>query len=145
MFKLREALDELNNEYPTIFIDTPPALNFYTRSALIASETCLVPFDCDDFSRQALYVLLESVTDIKNDHNPDLEVEGIVVNQYQARAKLPQKIVTELVNEGLPVLDAYLSPSVKVRESHEKATPLVFLEPKHKLSKEFQALYKKLR
>ena len=53
MFKLRELLLSLS-EYDEIFLDTPPALNFYTRFALIASERCLIPFDCDAFSRQAL-------------------------------------------------------------------------------------------
>ena len=44
----------LGTGYDRIYIDTPPALNFYTRSALIAAQGCLIPFDCDDFSRRAL-------------------------------------------------------------------------------------------
>ena len=56
MYKLNEALDSLSG-YDCVYIDTPPALNFYTRSALIAANACLIPFDCDYFSRQALYVL----------------------------------------------------------------------------------------
>jgi chromosome partitioning protein len=52
--KLKEALDELNG-FEAVFIDTPPAFNFYTLSALIAAQKCLIPFDCDDFSRRALY------------------------------------------------------------------------------------------
>jgi chromosome partitioning protein len=69
MYKLREALDKLQG-YDEIFIDTPPALNFFTRSALIAADTCLIPFDCDDFSRRALYSLMDSVREIQSDHNP---------------------------------------------------------------------------
>jgi chromosome partitioning protein len=61
IYKLRDALDELSNRLRPIWIDTPPALNFYTRSALIAAERCLIPFDCDDFSRRALYTLMENV------------------------------------------------------------------------------------
>ena len=76
-----------------MYIDTPPALNFYTRSALIAVERCLIPFDCDDFSRRALYTLLENVKEIQQDHNAALEVEGIVINQFQPRASLPQRLV----------------------------------------------------
>jgi chromosome partitioning protein len=99
MYKLREALDKLQG-YDEIFIDTPPALNFFTRSALIAADTCLIPFDCDDFSRRALYSLLDSVREIQSDHNASLRVEGIVVNQYQARANLPLRLVDELRAEG---------------------------------------------
>lgn len=141
IYKLREALDELSEDYDQIYIDTPPALNFYTRSALIAANSCLIPFDCDDFSRRALYSLLESVQEIRADHNRDLDVEGIVVNQYQARASLPQKMVRELIEEGLPVLTPYLSSSVKIKESHEQARPMIHLDPRHKLSQEYVELH----
>jgi chromosome partitioning protein len=143
IFKLREGLAELE-DYELIYVDTPPALNFFTRSALIAADTCLIPFDCDDFSRRALYQLMESVQEIRADHNAELEVEGIVVNQFQARASLPQKLVQELKDEGLPVLASYLSASVKVRESHEQARPLIHMAPRHKLSQEYVALHEAL-
>ena len=144
IYKLRDALDELADDYDAIYIDTPPALNFFTRSALIAAERCLIPFDCDDFSRRALYALLENVEEIKADHNRNLEVEGIVVNQYQPRASLPRKVVQELIDEGLPVVEPYLSASVKIKESHEQAKPMIHLDPKHKLAKEFVDLHDNL-
>lgn len=140
IYKLRQALDKLG-EFDSIFIDTPPALNFYSRSALIASERVLVPFDCDDFARQALYVLLDNIAEIQADHNEDLVLDGIVVNQFQARAKLPNKLVEELIAEGQPVLGAKLSPSIKVKESHDASVPLVHFDAKHKISQQFSALY----
>ena len=143
MYKLKEALDSLS-DYDYIYIDTPPALNFYTRSALIAANGCLIPFDCDYFSRRALRVLLDIINEVRHDHNPGLELEGIVVNQFQVTANLPKKIVSELKEEGLPVLPTYLSSSIKIRESREKALPLVYLDPRHKLTVQFQELYQEL-
>ncbi|MCB1870337.1 MAG: ParA family protein [Gammaproteobacteria bacterium] len=140
MFKLRDALLELEG-YDEIYIDTPPALNFFTRSALIAANACLIPFDCDDFSRQALYALLDNVREIQQDHNAQLIVEGIVVNQFQSRARLPRELVDDLIGEGLPILNAFLSPSIRIRESHQNAQPMVHFDPRHKLTGEFQALY----
>ncbi len=140
-YKLRDALQKLAADYDQIYIDTPPALNFYTRCALIAAQGCLIPFDCDDFSRRALYTLLENVEEIKADHNASLQVEGIVVNQFQPRANLPQRLVQELIEEGLPVLQPYLSSSVRIRESHEQALPMIFLDPRHKLTQEYVALH----
>lgn len=145
IYKLRDALAALADDYDDIWIDTPPALNFYTRSALIAADTCLIPFDCDEFARRALYALLENVQEIQADHNPGLRVEGIVVNQFQPRANLPQRIVQELQDEGLPVLQPYLNASVKVKESHERALPLVHLEPRHPLAQAFEALHATLQ
>jgi chromosome partitioning protein len=141
IYKLRDALEQLAEDYDQIYIDTPPALNFYTRSALIAAQGCLIPFDCDDFSRRALYTLLDNVKEIQADHNPELQVEGIIVNQFQARANLPQRMVQELIDEGLPVLEPYLGSSVRIRESHEQALPMIFLDPSHKLTQEFIALH----
>ncbi len=141
IYKLREALEALADDFDRIYIDTPPALNFYTRSALIAAQGCLIPFDCDDFSRRALYSLLESVQEIQADHNDELKVAGIVVNQFQPRASLPQKLVQELIDEGLPVLQPYLSASVKVKESHQLSRPMVHLDARHKLTQEMVALH----
>ena len=144
IYKLREALQQLAESYDRIYIDTPPALNFYTRSALMGASGCLIPFDCDDFSRQALYTLLANVQEIRADHNPELAIKGIVVNQFQPRANLPQRLVQELVAEGLPVLEPYLPSSVKVRESHQLSRPMVHLDPKHKLTQAFVALHDRL-
>lgn len=144
IYKLRDALAELEGAYDRVYIDTPPALNFYTRSALIAAHGCLIPFDCDDFSRRALYALLENVQEIQADHNAELQVEGIVVNQFQPRANLPQRLVQELIDEGLPVLQPYLSASVRIKESHEQSRPMIHLDPRHKLTQEFMALHEAL-
>ncbi len=139
MYKLKEALESLT-DFGAVFMDTPPALNFFTRSALIAAERCLVPFDCDDFSRQALYTLLDNVQEIRADHNEALEVEGIVVNQFQPRARLPRELVEALKAEGLPVIEPFLSSSVVIRESHQRSLPLIHLDARHKLSQEYQSL-----
>ena len=139
--KLRKLLDGLAEDYERIYLDTPPALNFYTVSALIAADRCLIPFDCDSFARQALYGLLAEIEELRDDHNQALEVEGIVVNQFQPRAALPQQIIDELLAEGLPVLPVSLMSSVRMRESHQACLPLIHLDPRHKLSQQFVELH----
>lgn len=145
IYKLREALKQLAETYDRIYIDTAPALNFYTRAALIGATGCLIPFDCDSFSRQALYALMENVNEIRADHNPELQVDGIVVNQFQARANLPQRMVAELIEEGLPVLQPYLPSSVRIRESHEQSMPMIYLDPHHRITLALVALHDGLR
>ena len=112
MYKLKECLDELMQDFDRIYLDTPPALNFFSRSAMIAADRVVVPFDCDTFSKQALYQLTETIEEIKAD--------------------------------SLPVSKRTRSTSVIMRESHEKAKPLVYLKPKHRLSLEFEALFQEL-
>ncbi|BBR54414.1 MULTISPECIES: ParA family protein [Pseudomonas] len=135
--KLRKLLVQLSDDYERIYIDTPPALNFYTFSALVAAERLLIPFDCDSFSRQALRSVLVEVEELRQDHNANLVVEGVVVNQFAGRTALHQTLVDQLRAEGLPVLPVYLSSSIKMRQSHEAAMPLVHLAPRHRLSQEF--------
>ncbi len=135
--KLRKLLVELSEDYERIYIDTPPALNFYTFSALVAAERLLIPFDCDSFSRQALLSVLAQVEDLRLDHNESLQVEGVVINQFASRTSLHRIMVDELLGAGLPVLPVYLSSSVKMRESHQASVPLVHLAPRHKLSLQF--------
>ncbi|ALG68885.1 ParA family protein [Beggiatoa leptomitoformis] len=144
IYKLRDALKTLLQEYDQIFIDTPPALNFYTQSALIAADRCLIPFDCDDFSRRALYSLSDNVREIQQDHNDRLRIEGIIVNQFQPRAKLPTQLVDELISEGQPVLNTRLISSVKVRESHQAAMPLIHFAHDHKITEAFKQLFAEL-
>ncbi|MDN5938634.1 MAG: ParA family protein [Salinisphaera sp.] len=140
IYNLRQALDQLQG-YDAVYFDTPPALNIYSQSALIAASHCLIPFDCDDFARQALYNLFDGIEEIREDHNPNLTIDGIVVNQFQSQARLPARLIEELRAEGHPLLDVHITSSVKVRESHEASIPLVYHARSHKVAQQFNALY----
>ena len=112
IFKLAQAVDALitSMEFDDVFFDTPPALNFYSMSSLLASDRVLIPFDCDAFSATGIVQVLEIVDEVVDDHCPALSVEGIVINQYQSNARLPKQTVDDLKEKGLPVLKPYLSP-----------------------------------
>lgn len=141
IYKLRDALDELEKEYDRIYIDTPPNLNFFSKAALIGAHKLLIPFDCDSFSQQALMTLLNNVSELRDDHNPKLEVEGVIVNMFNAQAKFPAKIIEDLKDIGLPILKPYLPLSIKMKESHYHQQPLIHLLPNHKLSQSFIDLF----
>jgi len=141
IYKLRDALEKLSETYDRIYIDTPPNFNFYSKSALIAAQSVVMPFDCDAFSKSALYNLLNNVVELQEDHNPDLRIEGIVVNQFNSQAKHPSQLIDELRQEDLPVLDAFINSSIKMKESHAEQKPLVYYAPSHKLTDQFRELF----
>jgi chromosome partitioning protein len=141
IFALRKALEQLEKIYDEIYIDTPPALNFFTKAALIGTHNVLIPFDCDAFSKNSLEEITEVIYDLCEDHNTNLKIEGVVVNQFQPRAKLPQQLVDELKEAGHPVFPVMLSSSVKMRESRQQYKPLVYFAPKHNLTQQFIELY----
>ena len=142
IFKLREAIDGLvqDSGFDEVFFDTPPALNFYSMSALMASDRVLIPFDCDAFSADALLQVQEVVNDVAADHQPNLKTEGVIINHFQAQAKLPLEAIQAIVGKGFTVLEPYLSSSIVMRESHAAHMPLVYFRPRHKLAEEFMAL-----
>jgi chromosome partitioning protein len=144
IYKLRDALQKLDGEYDRIYVDTPPNFNFYSKSALIAADSVLVPFDCDSFARQSLYSLMDNIAELQEDHNPDLCVEGIVINQFNSQARLPGELVAELEDEGYPVFDTYLNTSIKMKESHREHRPLIDLAPGHKLTLQFVELHEEM-
>ncbi len=140
-YELRKALDRLSGYFDRIYIDTPPALGFYAKSALIAADRVLIPFDCDVFAQRALYNVIENMLKIKNSDNKNLLIEGIVINQFMGQSQLPAELVKEIKSYGIPVLDSYLSSSVKMKISHATQTPLIYLDRTHKLTQQFVRLY----
>ena len=67
-----------------------------------------------------------------------------MVNQFQAQAKLPKEVVQQLKEEGLPVLNSMLPPSVMMKESHHKNMPLIYLCTDHKLTQAYQSLFNEI-
>lgn len=141
IYKFRDALIELEKSFDHIYVDTPPSFNFYSKSALIAAHDVLIPFDCDTFSRRALDSLLQNILELQQDHNPDLRIGGVIVNQYHPQARLPGELIEEMKEQGLPIIDSFISSSVKMKESHRQQKPLTYLAPRHKLSREFELLF----
>ncbi len=144
MHKLKECLDELMQEFGRIYFATPPALNFFSRSAIISADRIVIPFDYDTFSKQALCQPTETMKEIKADHDAQLSLEAIIPNQVPSRPNLPQPLIDELKAKWLSVPKTTLSSSVIMRESHEEAKPSVYLKHKHCLSLEFEALFQAL-
>lgn len=144
IYKLRDSIAKLSSQFDRIYIDTPPAFNFFTLSALIAADRVLIPFDCDVFSHRALLTLLENVMETRQDHNEQLAVEGVIVNQFQGQAKLPREIVEQLRGDQLPVFENMLPPSVIMKESHLKNLPLIHLAAEHKLTQIYRQLFNEI-
>ncbi|MEC9076732.1 MAG: ParA family protein [Pseudomonadota bacterium] len=144
MYIVKKCLDELMQEFDRIYLATPPAFNFFSRSAMIAANRIVVPFDCDTFSKQALYQLIETIKEMKADNNAQLSLEAIIPNQVSSRANLPQPLIDELKADSLPVTKTTLSSSVIMRECHDKAKPSVHLKSKDPLNIEFEALFQEL-
>lgn len=146
IFKLRDAIDELmeKQKFDEVIFDCPPAMNFYSMSALMAANRVIVPFDCDAFAISGLTEVMRVVRDVKEDHNPSLEIAGVIINQWIANAKQSKTVLDKVRALGLRVFEPYLPTSVVMRESHDERLPLVRSKPKHKLTESFISIAKEL-
>jgi chromosome partitioning protein len=142
IFKLRDAVAELQKSgmFDHVIFDCPPAMNFYSMSALMAADRVLIPFDCDAFAISGLTEVMRIVNDVKEDHNPGLAIGGVIVNQWIANAKQSKTALEKVKALGVKVFEPYLAASVVMRESHEERLPLVKSKPKHKLTESFNRL-----
>ena len=142
IMKLKDGLK--NNTYDHVYFDPPPANDFFSLSCLIAATEILVPIDCDAFSLRAATEIKNTIDEVIADHNPNLKILGIVVNQYQKGTKHSAEIVKELSKLGFDVLEPYIPLSVKVRESHSENKPVVVGHKDHAVSKAMTKLFEKL-
>ncbi|NBO39142.1 ParA family protein [bacterium] len=139
IMKLRDGIR--STTYDAIYFDPPPANDFYALSSLIAANEILVPIDCDAFSVRAAQDIFNIIREVQADHNPDLKVVGIVVNQFQKGTKHANSIVNDLRGLGYSVLEPFIPSSIKIRESHSEASPVVSCYPDHAVAQAFNELY----
>ena len=139
IFKLRDGLK--GSSYDEIWLDPPPANDFFSLSCLAAAHELIIPIDCDAFSLRAAEDVLRTFEEVRSDLNPNLRLVGALVNQFQKATNHAQSMVSSLEALGIPVLQPYLPSSVRVRESHSLASPLVVTDPRHPVSKAFVQVY----
>ena len=94
--RLKKALARVSDRYDYIFIDCPPSLGLLTVNALTAANSFLVPLQCEYYALEGLSQLLNSAGLIKNQLNPNLKIEGIVLTMFDTRNKLSHQVVDEI-------------------------------------------------
>lgn len=93
---LRKALQPVMEDYDYIFIDCPPSLGLITLNALSAAHSVLIPIQCEYFALEGLGKLLNTIKSVQNIHNPDLNIEGLVLTMYDSRLRLSNQVLAEV-------------------------------------------------
>jgi chromosome partitioning protein len=95
-FMLREAVREIKDSYDFIIIDCAPSLGLITLNALTASDSIIIPIQCEYFALEGLGKLLNTIKSIQKIHNRDLEIEGLLLTMYDSRLRLSNQVVDEV-------------------------------------------------
>ena len=95
-FMLKEALNSIKNNYDFIVIDCAPSLGLITLNALTASDSVIIPIQCEFFALEGLGKLLNTIKSIQKIHNPNLNIEGLLLTMYDSRLRLSNQVVEEV-------------------------------------------------
>jgi chromosome partitioning protein len=95
-FKMKKMLSVLKDEYDFIIIDCSPSLGLITINALTASDSVIIPVQCEYFALEGLGKLLNTIKIVQNRLNTSLEIEGILLTMYDVRLRLSNQVVEEV-------------------------------------------------
>lgn len=142
-FVVQNALMTLYSEYDYIFIDCPPSLELLTVNALVAADSVLIPMQCEYYALEGIADLVTSIKMCKKRLNRRLEVEGIVLTMYDARANLTSQVAAELRRylEG-KVYETVIPRSVRLSEAPSHGIPGIAYDRFNKGSRAYIELAK---
>ena len=93
---LKKAINSLKESYDYILIDCAPSLGLLTLNALTASDSVIIPIQCEYFALEGLGKLLNTIKSIQKIHNPSLDIEGLLLTMYDSRLRLSNQVVEEV-------------------------------------------------
>ncbi len=129
-FRLKKVLNSKDAQaYSYILIDCPPSLNLLTMNAMAAAHSVLVPLQCEFFALEGLSQLLETVGQVRDTLNPDLEIQGIVLTMYDSRNNLAQQVVDDVrAHLGDKVYTTLIPRNVRVSEAPSYGKPAILYD-----------------
>ena len=129
--RLKLVLDKVKDEYDYVFIDCPPSLGLLTLNALTASDTVLVPIQCEYYALEGLTQLMNTVRLVKKRLNPNLDIEGVVLTMLDGRTKLGVQVVEEVKKFFAQKVYATIIPrNVRLGEAPSFGQPINLYDPR---------------
>lgn len=143
--RLKSKLDEVKEQYDYILIDCPPSLGLITLNAFTASDSVLIPVQCEYFALEGLGQLLNTVNLVKKHLNKNLEIEGALLTMYDARTNLSNQVVKEVKKYFEDkVYKTVIPRNVRLSEAPSYGMPISIYDPKSKGAKAYEKFTKEL-
>lgn len=138
---LRKAIADSQSHFDYVLIDCPPSLGVLTLNALAAARSIIVPLQCEFFALEGLSQLLKTVEMAKQNFNPDLAIDGVMLTMYDKRNRLSAQVAQDVRQHlGRAVFDTIIPRNVRIAEAPSYSEPVLTYDPVSQGAKAYQAL-----
>lgn len=128
---LKNALDQVKEDYDFILIDCPPSLNVLTINSMCAGDTVLVPIQCEYYALEGLSQLMHTIDLVRERLNSGLEMEGVVFTMYDARTNLSLQVVENVKNNlDQTIYKSIIPRNVRLAEAPSHGLPITIYDTK---------------
>lgn len=144
-YMMRQALKDITDLYDYIIIDCAPSLGLLTLNALTASNSVLIPIQCEYFALEGLGKLLNTIKSVQKIHNPNLDIEGLLLTMYDSRLRLSNQVVEE-VNQHFKALTfkTIIQRNVRLSEAPSFGESIINYDASSKGSENYLSLANEL-
>ncbi|MBT8178130.1 MAG: ParA family protein [Eudoraea sp.] len=117
-YMMKQAIADLREQYDYILIDCAPSLGLLTLNALTSADSVIIPIQCEYFALEGLGKLLNTIKSVQRIHNPDLDIEGMLLTMYDSRLRLSNQVVSEVKKHfGDMVFETIIQRNVRLGEA----------------------------
>ncbi len=142
---LKTALQEIRDEYEFIIIDCPPSLGLLTLNSLSASDSVLIPVQCEYFALEGLGQLLNTINIVRQHFNKNLQIEGVLLTMFDTRLRLSHQVAEEVKKYfGDKVFNTIIHRNVRISEAPSFGKPVILYDAVSSGSKNYMSLASEL-
>ena len=143
--RLKKKIEEADIEFDYIIFDCPPSLGLLTLNALTASDSLIVPIQCEYYALEGLGQLMQTIELVQSNLNPDLSLLGVVLTMNDARTNLSSQVIEEVKKYfGKDVFDTIIPRNVRLSEAPSFGEPIVTYAPSSRGAKAYKQLAKEV-
>ncbi len=144
-FLLKEEIGKIPQNYDFIIIDCPPSLGVMSINALVASQSVLIPIQCEYYALEGVSQLMNTVNIIRKGLNPELEIEGVLLTMYDSRNNLSEDVKTEAENYFKDKLfDTVIPRNIRLAEAPSFGESIIYYDKNSKGAIAYLSLAKEL-
>ena len=143
--RLKTAIDSIKDDYDYVFIDCPPSLGLITLNSFTASDSVLVPIQCEYYALEGLGQLINTINLVKKHLNKNIKVEGVVLTMFDSRTNLSTQVGEEVEKYfGNKVFQTIIPRNIRLSEAPSHALPINLYAPDSKGAETYKKLAKEL-